>query len=84
MAQKWTKWLHYPCCLGGPRRFKAGGQYQSWPTNGQCGHITIAALGVPTASKQGGRIRGGPQVGTVPTLSPSKKNTFFSLRSETY
>ena len=25
VANKWAKWLHNPCRLGGPRRFRAGG-----------------------------------------------------------
>ena len=46
---------------------QSGGQNQKWPTSGQGGYITPAALGIPTASKQGGRIRSGPQVGKVAT-----------------
>ena len=42
---------------------QSGGQIQKWPTSGQGGYITPAAAGIPTASKQGGRIRIGPQVG---------------------
>ena len=38
VAHKWARWLHNPCRLGGPHRFRAGG-----------------------------RIRGGPEVGTLPT-----------------
>ena len=46
---------------------QSGGQIQKWPTSGQGGYITPAAAGIPTASKQGGRIRIGPQVGKVAT-----------------
>ena len=46
---------------------KSGGQNQKWATSGQGGYITPAASGIPTASKQGGRIRIGPQVGKVAT-----------------
>ena len=38
-----------------------------WPTSGQGGYITPAALGVPTGSQRGGKIRSGPQVGKVAT-----------------
>ena len=53
VAHKWARWLHNPCCLGGPHRFRAGGQNQKWPTNGQGGYITPAAYRVPTASEPG-------------------------------
>ena len=67
LAFKWARWLHHPCRLGGPHRFRAGGQNENWPTSGQGGHITPAAWGVPTASERGARIRSGPQVGKVAT-----------------
>ena len=53
VAHKWARWLHNPCRLGGPHRFRAGGQNQRWPTSGQGGYITRAVWGVPTATKRG-------------------------------
>ena len=53
VAHKWASRLHNPCRLGGPHRFRAGGQNQRWPTSGQGGYITRAAWGVPTATKRG-------------------------------
>ena len=54
-----------------PRRrsqpLQSGGQNQKWPINGQGGYITPAASGIPTASKPGGEIRSGPQMGKVAT-----------------
>ena len=35
---------------------QSGGQNQRWPTSGQGGYITLAASGVPTASKQGAKL----------------------------
>ena len=46
VAHKWTWWLHNPCGLWGPHRFRAGGTMRS-------GYITPAARGVPTASERG-------------------------------
>ena len=46
-------WLHNPCRLLGPHRFRAGGGDHTWTTSGQGGYITPAACGVPTASKPG-------------------------------
>ena len=58
MAHKWARWLHNPCCLGCPVRFRAGGQNQKWPKSGQGGYITPAASGVPTASERGAESEG--------------------------
>ena len=55
MAHKWARWLHNPCRLGGPHRFKAGGHNQKWPTSGQVGYITPASLGVPGALEGGAK-----------------------------
>ena len=48
-----STWLHNPCRLGDPLRFRAGGQNQKWPTCGQGGYITPAAWGIPIASERG-------------------------------
>ena len=57
MAHKWDGWLHNPCRLGGPHRFKAGAQNHKWPTSGWDGYITRPSWGVPTASKWGAQSR---------------------------
>ena len=49
VAHKLAMWLHHPCRLGDPHRFKALGQNQKWPTSGQGGYITPAASRIPTA-----------------------------------
>ena len=49
VAHKWARWLHHPCRLGDPQRFRAEGKNQQWPTYGQGGYITLAASGIPTA-----------------------------------
>ena len=53
VAHKWARWLHNPCRLGGPHRFRASGHNQKWPGSRQGGYITLAAWGVPTASERG-------------------------------
>ena len=45
----------------------SGKQNQRWPTSGQGGCITPAALGGPRCFIAGGSIRGAPQVGKVAT-----------------
>ena len=47
---------------------QSGGQNQKWPTCGQCGYVTPAVSGIPTASERGGKFRSGPLVGNVATL----------------
>ena len=37
----------------GSPTLQSGGQNQKWPTCGQGGYVTPAALGIPTASKRG-------------------------------
>ena len=53
VAHKWAGWLHNPCRLGGSPPLQSGGQNQKWPTSGPGGYISLAALGVPTASQRG-------------------------------
>ena len=48
VAHLWARWLHNPCRLGDPHRFKAGGRIRSGPLVGKG-----AASGVPTASERG-------------------------------
>ena len=31
VAHKWARWLHHPCPLGDPLRFRAGGKIRSGP-----------------------------------------------------
>ena len=35
VAHKWARWLHNPCCLGGPHRCRAGGRIGSDPQMGK-------------------------------------------------
>ena len=66
VAHKWAKWLHHPCRLGGPHRFKAGGRIRSGP---QVGKVATSPLppGKSPPLQSGGRIRSDPQVGKVAT-----------------
>ena len=52
VAHKWARWLHNPCRLWDPQRFRAGGN-QRWPISGEGGYMTPAALGILTASERG-------------------------------
>ena len=35
VADKWAGWLHNPCCLGGPHRFRAGSAIRGGPQEGK-------------------------------------------------
>ena len=35
VAHNWARWLHNPCRLGGPHRFRAGGRIRSVPQVGK-------------------------------------------------
>ena len=35
VAHKWARWLHNPCHLGGPHRFRAGGKIRIGPQVGK-------------------------------------------------
>ena len=35
MAHRWARWLHNPCRLRGPHRFRAGGRIRSGPQMGK-------------------------------------------------
>ena len=64
MADKWARWLHNPCCLRGPHRFRGGAgsevahKWARWLHYPGC-------LGGPHRFRAEGRIRGGRQVGKV-------------------
>ena len=35
VAHKLARWLHNPCCLGGPHHFRAGGRMRGGPQVGK-------------------------------------------------
>ena len=51
----WARWLHNPCRLGEPLRFRAGGggENQKWPTSVHGGYITPPVSGIPSAPERG-------------------------------
>ena len=53
MAHLWARWLLNSCRLGDPLRFRAWGRIRSGPPCRQCGYLTHAASGIPSASERG-------------------------------
>ena len=66
MAHLWAKWVRYPCRLGDPHRFTAGGKIRSGPIVGK-GLRQPCDLGDAHRCTAGGRIRSGPLLGNVAT-----------------
>ena len=56
-----------PLPYRGAPPLQSGGQNEKWPTSGQIGYLTPAVSGSPTATRAGGKIRSGPQMGKVAT-----------------
>ena len=48
VAHKWARWLHHPCCLGDPHRFKVGGKIRSGPYMGKVATSPLPPRGSPT------------------------------------
>ena len=68
VAHKWARWLHNPCRLGDPHRFRAGGQNQKWPTSGQGGYLTPAQGFFRIIKYQGGGT--GSKNPSLPATNP--------------
>ena len=79
-AHMWAVWLHHPCCLGGPQRFKAEDKIRIGPTCGRFGYITLAVSGIPDAPKRGTKSDVAPHVGELAT-SPLLSRGFPMLQS---
>ena len=53
MAHKWAKWLHHPCRLGDPQRFRAGGKIRSGPLVGKVAMSPLPFRGSPPLQSGG-------------------------------
>ena len=78
VAHKWARWLHNPCRLGDPHRFKAGGKLRSGPQMGKVATSPLPPRGSPPLQSggqnqkwpingQGGYIT--PAASGIPTAS---------------
>ena len=66
MTHKWARWLHHPCRLGDPLRFRKGAKSEVAHKWARWLHHPCR-LGDPLRFRAVGKIRGGPQVGKVAT-----------------
>ena len=53
VAHLLARWLHHPCRLGDPLRFKAGDKIRSGPIVGKVATSPLPPSGIPSASKRG-------------------------------
>ena len=69
VAQNWARWLHNPCRLGGPHRFRAGGRIKSGISQKWKIIIFWGPRNKAWISEWGDNIRNSPQVGPVAVRS---------------
>ena len=70
VAHKWARWLHNPCRLGGPHRFKAGGRIRSGPQMAKVATSPLPPGGSP-ALQSGGHNQKWPTRGQGGYITPA-------------
>ena len=70
VAHKWARWLHGPCRLGGPHRFKAGGRLRGGPQVGKVATWPLPPGGSPPL-QSGGQNQRGPTSGQGGYMAPA-------------
>ena len=53
VAHRWARWLHHPCRLGDPHRFRAGGKIRSGPLMGKVATSPLPPRGCPPLQSGG-------------------------------
>ena len=70
VAHKWARWLHHPCRLGGPHRFRAGGRIRSDPQVGKVATSPLPLRGSPPL-QSGGQNQKRPTSGQSGYITPA-------------
>ena len=70
VAHKWARWLHHPCRLGDPRRFRAGGKIRSGPQMGKVATSPLPPRGSPPL-QSGGQSQKWPTSGQGGCITPA-------------
>ena len=70
VAHKWARWLHHPCRLGGPHRFRAGGRIRSDPQVGKVATSPLPPGGSPPL-QSGGQNQKRPTSGHSGYITPA-------------
>ena len=70
VAHKWARWLHNPCRLGGPQRFRAGGKIRGGPQVGKVATCPLPPGGSPSL-QSGGQNQKWPTSGQGGYITPA-------------
>ena len=70
MVHKWARWLHNPCRLGGPNRFRAGGKITGGPQVGKVVTLPLPPRGYPPLQR-GGHNQRWPTSGQGGYITPA-------------
>ena len=70
VAHLWARWLHHPCRLGDPLRFKAGGKIRSGPLVGKVATSPLPPRGSPPL-QSGGQNQKWPTCGQSGYVTPA-------------
>ena len=70
VAQWWARWLHHPCHLRDPLRYKAGGKIRSGPLVGKMATSPLPPRGSPTL-QSGGQNQMWPNGGQGGYITPA-------------
>ena len=70
VAHKWAKWLPYPCRIGDPHRFRAGGKIRGGPQVGKMATSPLPSRGSPPL-QGGGQNQKWPTSGQNGYLTPA-------------
>ena len=70
VAHRWAKWLHHPCRLGDPHRFRAGGKIRSGPLMGKVATSPLPSRGSPLL-QSGGQNQKWPTCGQSGYVTPA-------------
>ena len=70
VAHKWANWLHHPCSIREPHRFRAGGKIRSGPQMGEMATSPLPYRGAPLL-QSGGQNQKWPTSGRNGYLTPA-------------
>ena len=70
MAHFWARWLHNPCRLGEPHRFRAGGRIRSGPLVGKVATLSLPPRAAPSL-QGGGQNQKWPTCGQGGYITPA-------------
>ena len=70
VADKWARWRHHPCCIGGAHRFRVGGRIRGSPQVGKVATSPLPPGGSPPL-QSGGQNQKWPTSGQGGYITPA-------------